>query len=103
MRRCKLLILQKLQQNNVLKNVEKCYPKCNLMEDTFHSLIARSLPENSFIDFRIKAHSFQTDFIFEIISYSLQKGVFSRSSYTFVLSINPKDCCLVILEATDLF
>ena len=74
-----------------------------------HSSTARTLLENSVIGFRIstrfQAHSFQTDFIFEIISSSLSKGVFSLPSYTFVLTRrnNPKECCLVILEATDLF
>ena len=75
MRNCKLLILWKLWQNNVLKNLAKCYPKCILMENSLHSLTARNLLVNSFIDFRIStrfaAHSFQTDFIFEIISSSL--------------------------------
>ena len=42
------------------------------------------------LDFRIstrfQAHSFQNDFIFEIIFSSLSKGVFSLSSHTFVLN-----------------
>ena len=36
---------------------------------------------------RFQAHSFQTDFIFEIISSSLSKGVFSLSSYSLVLTL----------------
>ena len=42
-----------------------------------------SLLGNFFIDFRIstrfEAHSFQTDFIFEMISSQLSKGVFNLS------------------------
>ena len=36
---------------------------------------------------RIKEHSFQTSFIFEIISSSLSKAVFNLSSSTFVLNL----------------
>ena len=61
------------------------------MEDLLHSLPAQILLGNSFIDFQISTrfepHSFQTDFVFEIISSSLSKGVFSLSSYTFHLNL----------------
>ena len=92
MRNCKLLILQKPRPNNVLKNVEKCYPKHMLMEDPLHCLTAWSLPGHSLMDFctstRFEVYSFQTNFIFEIISSSLSKGVFSLSSYAIVLTLS---------------
>ena len=47
-----------------------------------------------FLDFRIstkfEVHSFQTDFIFEIMSSSLLKRVFSLSSNTFRLKLIPE-------------
>ena len=36
------MILQKLKQNNVLKSVAKCYPKCILIEDPLHSFTVQS-------------------------------------------------------------
>ena len=81
------------------------------MEDPLHSLTARSLLENSFIDFRIstrvEAHSFQTNLFLKSSLLHFQKGclicLHILSSWSYPRSNNPKDYCLVILEATGLF
>ena len=94
MRNCKLSTLWKLWQNNVFKKVEKCYSKCILMVDPLRSLIVWSLSGKPFIDFRIstsfEAHSFQTDFIFEIIFSSLSKGIFNSVFKYFRLNLIPE-------------
>ena len=76
-----------------------------------HSLTAWSLLENSFIDFRIStrvvAHFFQTNLFLKSSLLHFQKGCLIclriLSSWSYPRSNNPKDYCLVILEATGLF
>ena len=63
------------------RRVKNLYRNCILMEEPSHSFTVWSLPGNSFIAFRISlvllVHSFQTDFIFEIILRCFQRSVYS--------------------------
>ena len=62
------------------RRVKNLYRNCILMEEPSHSFTVWSLPGNSFIAFRISlvllVHSFQTDFIFEIILRCFQRSVY---------------------------